>query len=73
MSEIYIRLRDLSDTVYFQVVFGTYSHLAWVRTEDPKSGITSIITTEDLVEETRRVLESLKSEVEFDEVKEPTG
>lgn len=73
MPDIYIRLKDLSDTIYFQVVFGTYSHLAWVRTEDPKEGITRIITTEDLVEETRRVLEAIRGEVEFEEVKNPVG
>ncbi len=71
MSTIYIRLRDLRETVFFQVVFGTHCHLAWVRTEDPEKGITKIITTPDLVEETRRVLEGIREEVEFEEIAPP--
>jgi len=71
VSTIYVRLADSSDTVYFQALFGTYSHLAWVRTEDPEKGITKVISTPDLVDEARRVLGYLKEEIEFEEVPPP--
>ena len=68
MPIIFIKLKNRSDTVYFQALMGTYSNLAWVRTEDPESGITRVITTEDLLEETREVLRAIGEEVEFEEV-----
>jgi hypothetical protein len=68
MPTISIKLKNNSESVYFQSIMGTYSHLAWVRTDDPASGIIQIITTPDLLEETRNVLEKLKKEIEFEEV-----
>jgi hypothetical protein len=68
MPAISIRLKNNSESVYFQSIMGTYSHLAWVRTDDPESGIIQVITTPDLLEETRNVLENLKKEIEFEEV-----
>ena len=68
MATIYIKIHDKSDTVYFQSIFGTYTHLAWVRTEDPEQGIIKIITTDDLISEVRNLLENLKKEIEFEEL-----
>ena len=69
MTAIYIRLKDQSDTVYFQSIIGTYCHLAWIRTENAKEGIIKIISTDDLIDEVKRVLENLRTEIEFEEVK----
>jgi len=68
MPTISIKLRNNSESVYFQSIMGTYSHIAWVRTDDPASGIIQVITTPDLLEETRNILERLKKETEFEEV-----
>jgi len=67
MPTISIKLRNNSESVYFQSIIGTYSHVAWVRTDDPESGIIQVITTPDLLEETRNILERLKKEIEFEE------
>ena len=69
MAAIYIKLKDPSDTVYFQSILGTYSHLAWIRTENAKEGIIKITSTDDLIDETRSVLKSLRAEIEFEEIK----
>ena len=42
MPNIYIKLKNKAETVYFQSIMGTYSHFAWVRTEDPAKGIMQI-------------------------------
>ena len=68
MPTISIRLKDNSESVYFQSIIGTYSHIAWVRTDNPESGIIQVITTDDLLHETRNILERLKKEIEFEEV-----
>ncbi|MEQ9618198.1 MAG: DUF4911 domain-containing protein [Deltaproteobacteria bacterium] len=68
MPTIYIKLKNNSETVYFQSILGTYSHIAWVRTENPASGIIKVIPTPDSAGETREILEKLKKEIEFEEV-----
>ncbi len=68
MAAIYIKLKDPSDTVYFQSILGTYSHLAWIRTENAKEGIIKITSTDDLIDETREVLKNLRAEIEFEEI-----
>ncbi|MGE5444158.1 MAG: DUF4911 domain-containing protein [Ignavibacteriales bacterium] len=68
MAAIYIKLKDPSDTVYFQSILGTYSHLAWIRTENAKEGIIKITSTDDLIDETKEVLKNLRTEIEFDEI-----
>jgi len=72
MATIYIKIHDKSETVYMQSILGTYSHLAWVRTENPEEGIIKIISTEDLIEEVKKLLQNLKKEIEFEEIKIPT-
>jgi Domain of unknown function (DUF4911) len=69
MTAIYIKLKDPSNTVYFQSIIGTYCHLAWIRTENAKEGIIKIISTDDLIDEVKKVLENLRAEIEFEEVK----
>jgi len=68
MPVIRIKLRDNSEAVYFQSIMGTYSHLAWVRTDDPGSGVINVITTPDRENEVRTLLQDLKSELDFKEV-----
>lgn len=68
MPNIYIKLKNISETVYFQSIMGTYSHIAWVRTQDPARGIMQITPTEDQVEQALGILERLKNEIEFEEV-----
>lgn len=68
MPTISIKLKNNSESVYFQSIIGTYSHIAWVRTDKPESGIIQVITTDDLLQETRNILERLKKEIEFEEV-----
>jgi hypothetical protein len=68
MPTISIKLKNNSESVYFQSILGTYSHIAWARTDDPASGIIQVIPTEDLLEEARNILERLKKEIEFEEV-----
>ncbi len=68
MPNIYIKLKNISETVYFQSIMGTYSHLAWVRTEDPVNGIMQITPTEDQEEQVREILGYLRKEIEFEDV-----
>ena len=68
MPNIYIKLKNISETVYFQSIMGTYSHIAWVRTQDPENGIMQITPTEDQVDQVKEILESLKNEIEFEDV-----
>ncbi len=68
MPTIFIKLKNNSETVYFQSILGTYSHIAWVRTEDPASGVIKVIPTPDTYYETRQILDKLKKEIEFEEV-----
>ena len=70
MPTIFIRLKNNSETVYFQSIMGTYAHIAWVRTENPASGVMHVIHTPDLAGETRAILDRLKRELEFEEVME---
>ena len=70
MPNIYIKLKNISETVYFQSIMGTYSHLAWVRTEDPANGIMQITPTEDQEEQVREILGYLRNEIEFEDVDE---
>ena len=71
MSVFFIKLADKSSNVLLQAILGTYGHLMWVRTEVPKEMIVKVITTPELTSETRRVLEALRGEIEFDFVDPP--
>ena len=68
MPAIFIKLRHPSDTVNFQSLVGTYSHIAWTRTENAEEGIIKVIPTEDTLTEAKMVLSNLRSEIEFDEI-----
>jgi len=71
MPNIYIKLKNISETVYFQSIMGTYSHIAWVRTQDPAMGIMQITPTEDQVDQVEEILSYLKKEIDFEDVAEP--
>ena len=66
MCIFYIKLKDKSKNVLLQSILGTYSHLMWVRMEVPKEQIVKIVSTPDLLEESKKVVASLQSEIEFD-------
>lgn len=66
MSIFYLKLHRRSQNVLLQSILGTYSHIMWVRTEDPSEMIVKIITTEDLISETLDILKELKKDVDFD-------
>lgn len=66
MSIFYLKLHRRSQNVLLQSILGTYSHIMWVRTEDPSEMIVKIITTEDLISETLDILNELKKDVDFD-------
>ncbi len=66
MATLYVRLADPSDTAYFQMVFGAYGHVAWVRAVRPSEGLMRVIATPDTVGDAMRVLEALADEVDFD-------
>jgi len=68
MPNIYIKLKNKAETVYFQSIIGTYSHIAWVRTQDPAGGIMQITPTQDQVDQVVEILGYLKKEIEFEEV-----
>ncbi len=72
MPQILIKIKNKSDTVIFHSLLGTYSHLAWVRTEVPDEDIISITPTDDMLGDTLQVLENLKDEINFEllEIKE---
>ncbi len=70
MPSIYIKLRYKSQNILLQSLLGTYSHLMWVRTEDPSENIVRIATTDDLLEDSKKVLESIVDDVEFDYLSE---
>ena len=71
MPNIFIKLRNPSQTVYFQSIIGTYTHIAWTRTENAEEGIIKVAATDDTISEARRILQKLKAEIDFKEIKFP--
>lgn len=71
MPNIFIKLKNPSQTVYFQSIIGTYTHIAWTRTENVDEGIIKVSATDDTLSEARRILQELKSEIDFEEVDYP--
>jgi len=65
MPQILIKISKKEDTILFHSLMGTYSHLAWVRTEIPEEDIISVTPTDDMLNETLEVLDNLKEEVDF--------
>ena len=72
MTIFFIKLKDKKDNILLQSILGTYSHVMWVRTEVPKEMIVKIITTPDLFSESKKVLNQLRNEIEFEYVSEST-
>ena len=68
MPNIFIKLKNPSQTVYFQSIIGTYTHIAWTRTENADEGIIKVSATDDTISEARRILQNLKSEIDFEEI-----
>ncbi len=70
MPSFLIKLKYKSQNILLQSLLGTYSHLMWVRTEDPNENIVRISTTDDLLKDSKKVLESIADDVEFDYLSE---
>ena len=68
MPNILIKLKNPSQTVYFQSIIGTYTHIAWTRTENPDEGIIKVSATDDTLPEARRILKALKPQIDFEEI-----
>ncbi len=66
MSVFTLKLKDQSDNVVLASILGGYSHVMWVRTENPEDPVVKIFTTPDFEEETRRILLELRKEVDFE-------
>ncbi len=66
MSIFFLKLAEKSSNVLLQAILGTYGHLMWVRTEVPEKMIVKVITTPELVVETRQVLDALRGEIDFE-------
>ena len=66
MPTILIKISKKEDTVLFHSLMGTYSHLAWVRTEIPEDNIVSVTPTYDMMSDTLLVLDNLKEEIEYE-------
>lgn len=65
MPQILIKISKKEDTILFHSLMGTYSHLAWVRTEIPEQDIISVTPTEDMLNDTLLVLDNLRQEIDF--------
>lgn len=65
MPQILIKISKKEDTILFHSLMGTYSHLAWVRTEIPEKDIISVTPTEDMLKDTLLVLDNLRQEIDF--------
>ena len=70
MPSFLIKLKYKSQNILLQSLLGTYSHLMWVRTEDPNENIVRISTTDDLLKDSKKVLETIADDVEFDYLSE---
>ncbi len=66
LSVFRIKLANKRDNVLVQSILGGYSHMMWVRTENPEDPVVTIFTTRDLEEETSRILRALGDEVDFE-------
>ena len=69
MPKILIKISKKEDTVLFHSLMGTYSHLAWVRTEIPEEDIVSVTPTDDMLSDTLLVLDNLKEEIDYSIIK----
>ncbi len=68
MPVIHLKLANRRENIYFQALFGTYPHVAWVRSDDNNPEIINVITTPDMIDQCRVVLEYLSTELKFEEL-----
>lgn len=66
LSVFRIKLKNCKDNVLVQSILGGYSHLMWVRTENPQDPVVAVFTTRDFEDETKKILRAFKSEVDFE-------
>lgn len=69
MSAFRIKLANRRDNVLVQSILGGYSHLMWVRTENPEDPVVAVFTTPDLEKEAKEALRALREEVDFEFVR----
>jgi hypothetical protein len=65
--EIRLRLAP-ADIAYVKFVFESYEGIAVVRTVDRKEAVITLMVAGDFIDEARRILESLRGEVAWEEV-----
>lgn len=61
-----VKLKNRKDNVVFTSVAGGYSHLMWIREENPSDPVIRIFSTRGLADEARDALERIREEVDFD-------
>lgn len=66
LSVFRIKLKNCRDNVLVQSILGGYSHLMWVRTENPEDPVVAVFTTRGFEDETKKILRAFKSEVDFE-------
>ncbi len=66
MSVFTLKLKNKSDNVVFNSIAGGYSHIIWVRTENPEDPVIRVFTTPDFELETRDILAAISEEVDFE-------
>lgn len=70
LSVFTIKIADKKENVVFNSILGGYSHIMWIRAENPSDPVVRIFTTEDLEDEASAILERMREEVVFEFVDE---
>ena len=68
--EVYLRLPP-AEIAYVKFIFESYEGIAVVRTIDRARAVIVLMIAADLYEEARRILDSLRSEVAWEELPAP--
>lgn len=66
MKVFSIKLKNRRDNVVFNSIACGYSHVMWIREENPSDPIIRVFSTRGFEDEARTVLENIRSEVDFD-------
>ena len=66
MKVFTVKLKNRKDNVVFNSILSGYSHLMWIREENPSDPVIRIFSTRGLAGEARAVLEKMREEVDFD-------
>lgn len=69
---IYLEVRP-ADIAYIKFIFESYDGVGIIRTIDRKKAVIVLLVVDGLVLLARRILESLKRDVPFNEIAEPAN